>query len=106
MANVGTNAMGIDANIYTRGQAGQTDNVGKSMVARHAEQMQLEKEQNAIQKLAILLPSLGFFSRVMALRETSWDVEKALALLRRFVAENDVKLKSLHKVCMDVTCSQ
>ncbi|GIL73259.1 hypothetical protein Vretimale_4860 [Volvox reticuliferus] len=95
---VGTNALGIDANnFFTRGAAGQTDNVGKSMVQLHAEQMQLEKENNALQKLAILLPQLGFFSRVMALRETNWDVDKALALLRRFVAENDVKLKSFQK---------
>ncbi|GFR41117.1 hypothetical protein Agub_g1761, partial [Astrephomene gubernaculifera] len=50
-----------------------------------------------LEKLAILLPQLGFFSRVMALRETNWDVDKALALLRRFVAENDVQLKSLQK---------
>lgn len=97
---VGTNALGIDANnFFTRGAAGQTDNVGKSMVQRHAEQMQLDKEKNALQKLSILLPQLGFFSRVMVLRETNWDVDKALPLLRRFVAENDLKLKSLQKVC-------
>ncbi|GLC44339.1 hypothetical protein PLESTB_000480600 [Pleodorina starrii] len=95
---VGQNALGIDANnFFTRGAAGQTDNVGKSMVQLHAEQMQMEKEKNALQKLAILLPQLGFFARVMALRETNWDVDKALALLRRFVAENDLKLKSLQK---------
>ncbi|GIL42716.1 hypothetical protein Vafri_652 [Volvox africanus] len=95
---VGTNALGIDANnFFTRGAAGQTDNVGKSMVQLHAEQMQLEREENALQKLSILLPQLGFFSRVVALRETNWDVDKALALLRRFVAENDLKLKSLQK---------
>ncbi|EFJ51906.1 hypothetical protein VOLCADRAFT_120332 [Volvox carteri f. nagariensis] len=95
---VGTNALGIDANnFFTRGTAGQTDNVGKSMVQLHAEQMQLEKEKTALQKLSILLPQLGFFVRVVALRETNWDVDKALALLRRFVAENDLKLKALQK---------
>ncbi|KAG2500043.1 hypothetical protein HYH03_002323 [Edaphochlamys debaryana] len=95
---VGTNKLGIDANnLYTRGTAGQTENVGKSMVQLHAEQMQLDKEQNALQKLSILMPQLGFFARVMALRETDWDVEKALPLLRRFVAENDLKLKAIQK---------
>ncbi|PNH09503.1 hypothetical protein TSOC_003861 [Tetrabaena socialis] len=95
---VGQNALGIDANnFFTRGTAGQTDNVGKSMVQRHAEQMQLEKEQTALQKLGILLPQLGFFSRLLALRETKWDVDKALVILRRFVAENDLALKALQK---------
>ncbi|KAG2442705.1 hypothetical protein HXX76_002788 [Chlamydomonas incerta] len=97
-AAVGSNALGIDANnFYTRGAAGQTENVGKSMVQQHAEKMALEKEQNALQKLAVLLPQLGFFSRLMALRETDWDVDRALLLLRRFVAENDLKLKVIHK---------
>lgn len=96
---VGQNTLGIDANnFFTRGAAGQTENVGKSMVQLHAEQMQQEKEQNALQKLAVLLPQLGFFSRVVALRETAWDVDKALTLLRRFIAENDLKLKAIHKV--------
>ncbi len=96
---VGQNTLGIDANnFFTRGTAGQTENVGKSMVQLHAEQMQQEKEQNALQKLAVLLPQLGFFSRVVALRETAWDVDKALTLLRRFIAENDLKLKAIHKV--------
>lgn len=95
---VGQNTLGIDANnFFTRGAAGQTENVGKSMVQLHAEQMQQEKEQNALQKLAVLLPQLGFFSRVVALRETAWDVDKALTLLRRFIAENDLKLKAIHK---------
>ncbi|KAG2450160.1 hypothetical protein HYH02_000262 [Chlamydomonas schloesseri] len=97
-AAVGSNALGIDANnFFTRGTAGQTDNVGKSMVQQHAERMQQEKEQNSLQKLAVLLPQLGFFSRLMALQETDWDVDRALGLLRKFVAENDLKLKAIHK---------
>eukprot|EP00198_Chlamydomonas_reinhardtii_P013935 XP_001703272.1 hypothetical protein CHLREDRAFT_143859 [Chlamydomonas reinhardtii] len=59
--------------------------------------MAQEKEQNALQKLAVLLPQLGFFARLMALQETSWDVDRALTLLRRFVAENDLQLKAIHK---------
>lgn len=68
------------------------------MVQQHAERMAQEKEQNALQKLAVLLPQLGFFARLMALQETSWDVDRALTLLRRFVAENDLQLKAIHKV--------
>lgn len=96
-AAVGSNAHGLDAELFTRGKAGQTDNVGVSMVQRHAERMKLEKEQNALQKLSILLPQLGFFTRIMALRETGWDVDKALTLLRAFSAEKEVQLKVLHK---------
>lgn len=97
-ATVGSNAHGLDAELFTRGKAGQTDNVGVSMVQRHAERMKLEKEQNAVQKLSILLPQLGFFTRIMALRETDWDVDKALVLLRAFSAEKEVQLKVLSKV--------
>ena len=101
MANalaVGSNQHGLDAELFTRGKAGQTENVGKSMVQQHIEKMKIEKEQNALQKLAIFLPQLGFFTRLMALRETDWDIERALGILRQFAAENDVKLKVLHKV--------
>lgn len=54
-----------------------------------------------MEKLSALLPQLGTPVLVTALKETTWDVETAVAMLRRFTTDNEEALKALHKVQKD-----
>jgi len=70
---------------------------GSSMVRKHYEKLQQEKENAAMGKLHGLMPQLGFLVRALALQETDWNVEKAALLLRRFQLANTNTLNQLHK---------
>jgi len=67
------------------------------MVQKHLEKMQADKEAACMEKLAGLMPQLGASVRVLALQESSFDVERAVNLLRQYMADNDEKLKTLQK---------
>jgi hypothetical protein len=115
---VGSNAYGLDSNLYTGAAVGPR---GESMVSagseveiipnlltwvpllrfkvqKHLEKMAQEKEEQALQKLGALLPQLGAAALVLALQETGFNVDEALILLRKFVTEHQEQLKGLHKV--------
>ncbi|GMH39198.1 hypothetical protein BSKO_07096 [Bryopsis sp. KO-2023] len=87
----------METTVYTRGRPGDEDNRGSSMVQKHLEKLQLEKEDAAMSKLHGLMPQLGSIVRDLALKETEWCVEKAALLLRRFQVANASKLSQLHK---------
>lgn len=67
------------------------------MVERHQEKVQQEMEDAAMSKLQLLCPQLGAASRVVALRETAWNVEAALGLLSAFISQNEEQLHALQK---------
>lgn len=75
---------------YTRGGPGEGDNRGATLVEKHNERMQQERENMALEKLAALMPSLGSKLRAFVLTKADWDVDAALSLLRSFqVAQLD-----------------
>lgn len=57
---------------------------GQSMVAKHADKLQQEKEERAMAKLAALMPRLSKATHAVALQECGWDDELASAMLRQF----------------------
>lgn len=60
--------------------------------------MQQEKENMALEKLSALLPQMGVAVLVAVLKETEFEVEPAVTMLRAFNTELEDKLKILHKV--------
>uniref|UniRef100_A0A7R9YWH1 Uncharacterized protein n=1 Tax=Chlamydomonas euryale TaxID=1486919 RepID=A0A7R9YWH1_9CHLO len=91
---VGSNALGLDSDMYTGKEVGRSS---ESMVSKHQEMMQAEKENIAVEKLSALMPQLGPLVRVAALKECIFDVEMAVQFLRRFSTENEEPLKALQK---------
>jgi hypothetical protein len=51
-----------------------------------------------MEKLAGLMPQFGTAIRALALKESVYDVETALSVLRAFQSQNDETLRALHKV--------
>jgi hypothetical protein len=94
MAAVGTNAFNLDASLYT---GTRNNDRGGTLVEKHREKIQVEMEDAAISKLQLLCPQIGAAARVVALRETSWNVEAALGLLSAFISQNEEKLLPLQK---------
>ena len=72
-------------------------------VQRHREKMQAEKENLALEKLSALMPQMGTSVLVAALKETQFEVDPAVAMLRRFSTEHEEKLKAVQKVCFALT---
>eukprot|EP00210_Caulerpa_lentillifera_P004725 g4509.t1 len=70
---------------------------GASMVAKHLQKLQEEKEEAAATKLQSLMPNFGQLVRLSALERTDWNPEKAALLLRRFQVANASRLHQLHK---------
>ncbi|KAL6758148.1 hypothetical protein V8C86DRAFT_3018434 [Haematococcus lacustris] len=93
-AAVGSNQFGLDAQLFTRG-TGEDRDRGGSMVQRHQEKLQEEKENLSILKLASLMPQLGAAVRVLALREAVYDVDTAVSVLKSFQTHNDEAVKSI-----------
>eukprot|EP00775_Hariotina_reticulata_P007910 gene7910-8106_t len=94
--------------LYTRGQPGEADNRGESLVQQHLDRMQQQKETVAMEKLRVLMPQLGDMVRAMALANADWDVDQAVNMLRSFqVAHLDKKKKksSRHKERLDGSSS-
>ncbi|KAI7841757.1 hypothetical protein COHA_004623 [Chlorella ohadii] len=83
--------------LFTRGGPNVPDNRGQSMVAKHLEKQQKEKEARAMERLHLLLPALGPTVRAVALQQCNWDEEKALTMLRRFQVAKADELSKLHK---------
>ena len=48
------------------------------------EKQQKDKEARAMERLHLLLPTLGTAVRALALQQCGWDEERALTMLRRF----------------------
>lgn len=82
---------------YTRGGPDVPDARGRSMVAKHAEAMQNEKESRAMAKLAALVPHLSAATQAVALQESDWNDERALAMLRQFISAYPDELRKLRK---------
>lgn len=57
-----------------------------------------EKENAAMEKLAVLMPQMGAAVKVLALKEAGFSLEAALNLLRAFQTQNDESLKTIQKV--------
>ena len=60
--------------------------------------MQAEKENLALEKLSALMPQRGASVLVAALKESQFEVDPAVTLLRRFSTEHEERLKALQKV--------
>ncbi|KAL4513382.1 hypothetical protein Ndes2437B_g00593 [Nannochloris sp. 'desiccata'] len=83
--------------LFTRGGPNMPDNRGKSMVAVHLDKLQKEKEERGMEKLRLLLPQLSAATHAVALQECNWEEDRALVLLRLFVARKADDLKKLAK---------
>lgn len=83
--------------MFTRGQPGEEDKRGESMVQKHKEKLQQEKENLAMAKLQALMPQVGSMVRALALAESNWSVEEALGVLKRFHGAHADKLADLQK---------
>ena len=81
--------------LFTRGGLDAPDTRGLSMVAKHIDKLQKEKEQRGMDKLGLMLPQLSAATHAIALQECNWDEEKAVSMLRLFV---DTKSEELHKL--------
>ncbi len=74
--------------LFTRGAMDAPDLRGDSMVTKHLEKLQQEKEKQGFAKMQALHPSIGPTVCAIALEETDWEVEAAHELLNRFEEEN------------------
>ncbi len=70
----------------------------RAQVQKHREKMQAEKENAALEKISALMPQLGTSLHIAALKEADFEVEPAVAMLRRFHTDHEEQLKALHKV--------
>ncbi|KAL6780723.1 hypothetical protein ACKKBF_B12010 [Auxenochlorella protothecoides x Auxenochlorella symbiontica] len=89
--------MAATTELFTRGGPDMADNRGQSMVAKHLDKLQKNKEDAAVAKLKALMPHIGPVAREMALQECGWDTERALALLRKFALSNAQELSTIQK---------
>ena len=83
--------------LFTRGGPNMPDTRGKSMVAVHLDKLQKEKEERGMEKLRLLMPQLSTATHAVALQECNWEEDKAVAMLRLFVAKKADELKKLAK---------
>ena len=88
------------AAIFTRGAMDAPDLRGDSMVTKHLEKLQQEKEKRSFAMIQALHDDVGPMICAVVLEETQWDVDSASALLKRFKAENQDKLRKLSQVSL------
>ncbi len=81
--------------LFTRGAMDAPDLRGDSMVTKHLEKLQQEKEKQGFAKMQALHPSIGPTVCAIALEETDWEVEAAHELLSRFEEENKERIALL-----------
>ena len=81
--------------LFTRGAMDAPDLRGDSMVTKHLEKLQQEKEKQGFAKMQTLHPSIGPTVCAIALEETEWEVEAAHELLSRFEEENKERIALL-----------
>ncbi|MEW5303490.1 MAG: hypothetical protein WDW36_006176 [Sanguina aurantia] len=94
---VGQNQFGLDAEMYTRGKAGMADTRGESMVQKHKEKLQKEKEAAGMFALDQLMPHFSSAVRELTLQESHWNVEAACKMLKHFAHGKEELLKPLQK---------
>ncbi|KAF5842617.1 hypothetical protein DUNSADRAFT_6086 [Dunaliella salina] len=92
---VGTNKLGMQAGLFTRAQT--ADNRGESMMAKHQNALQQEKEDQAMDQMVTMLPHLGPAVKALALRETAFSVQDAVRMLELFQSQNQERLSAIHK---------
>ncbi len=85
--------------LFTRGAMDAPDLRGESMVTKHLEKLQQEKEKQGFAKMQALHPSIGPTVCAIALEETAWDGDAAHELLSRFEEENREHIATLLQVC-------
>lgn len=83
--------------LFTRGAMDAPDLRGDSMVTKHLEKIQQEKEKSAFARVQALHPTIGPTVCAIALEETVWEADAAHELLTRFEAENKEKIAELLK---------
>ncbi|KAA6421923.1 MAG: hypothetical protein FRX49_08242 [Trebouxia sp. A1-2] len=81
--------------LFTRGAMDAPDLRGDSMVTKHLEKLQQEKEKQGFAKMQALHPSIGPTVCAIALEEADWVVEAAHELLSRFEEENKERIALL-----------
>lgn len=81
--------------LFTRGAMDAPDLRGDSMVTKHLEKLQQEKEKQGFAKMQVLHANIGPTVCAIALEETEWEVEAAHELLSRFEEENAEKIAQL-----------
>ena len=84
--------------LFTRGAMDAPDLRGDSMVTKHLEKLQQEKEKQGFTKMQVLHPNIGPTVCAIALEETGWEADAADALLSRFEAENRERIALLLQV--------
>ena len=84
--------------LFTRGAMDAPDLRGDSMVTKHLEKIQQEKEKRAFAKMQFLHPSIGPTVCAIALEETAWEADAAHELVLRFEAEYQERIAALLKV--------
>eukprot|EP01026_Neomeris_dumetosa_P017921 TRINITY_DN1698_c0_g1_i1.p1 TRINITY_DN1698_c0_g1~~TRINITY_DN1698_c0_g1_i1.p1 ORF type:complete len:509 (-),score=77.12 TRINITY_DN1698_c0_g1_i1:1351-2715(-) len=83
--------------MFTRGDLSELEQRGESMVEKHHAKLQSEKEHAAMEKLQGLMPQMGTTVKALALQESAWDVDAAVALLRRFQVACADDLAAIYK---------
>ena len=83
--------------LFNRGAMDAPDLRGDSMVTKHLEKIQQEKEKSAFAQMQALHPTIGPTVCAIALEETVWEADAAHELLTRFEAENQDKIAELLK---------
>ncbi|CAL5224724.1 g7456 [Coccomyxa viridis] len=69
--------------VFTRG--GASDDRGESMVQKHAEKLQQEKEERCMSSIKGELPNISPAVLALALQEARWDVPAAMQLVSIFL---------------------
>ena len=84
--------------LFTRGAMDAPDLRGESMVTKHLEKLQQEKEKQGFARMQMLHPTSGPTVCAIALEETDWDGDAAHELVSRFEEENREQIASLLQV--------
>ncbi|KAK9824690.1 hypothetical protein WJX72_012426 [[Myrmecia] bisecta] len=83
--------------MFTRGGLDAPDTRGESMVQKHLEKLQKEKEVAALAKLRDTLPLMSPAVCILALQEAAWDDSRALLLLQLFQQARGEQLQMLEQ---------
>ena len=84
--------------VFTRGAMDAPDLRGDSMVTKHLEKLQQQKEKDGFAKMQALHPSIGPTVCAIALEEASWETDAADQLLSRFEEEQKQQIAALLQV--------
>ncbi|KAK9905919.1 hypothetical protein WJX75_008954 [Coccomyxa subellipsoidea] len=73
------------------------DDRGESMVQKHTERLQKEKEEAAMSQIKEELPSISPAVLALALQEAQWEVVPAIQLVQMFLNVRGIQLAELQK---------